>query len=98
MPRYEVSIEVTADRLEEIPYASVMEQRSPVKDVAAMGREMGKMMRQIAPGQHPPGLFNTGISMKRMILINAESFNDLAAILGRFDRLAEEIEGTHPME
>lgn len=98
MSQYGIEIEVTANRLPEPFAVQAMDVGSPVRDVSAMAKEMGKMMRAVAPGPHAPGLMDAGVAMKRVIVVRAESFAALAEILAKFDHLAEEIECSHPAE
>jgi hypothetical protein len=93
MPRYAISITVNAQR---IPDLDPLPVDDPGKDpmtkvVAAMDRMGGLMVRD--PFAQPK---QSGAGMTKAIEVTTESFAALAEILGKFDRLAEEIECSHP--
>jgi hypothetical protein len=93
MPRYAISIQVSAQRIADLEPLPV---NDPGKDpmtqvVAAMDRMGGMLGRD--PFNQPK---QSGAGMSRAIEVTTESFAGLAEILGKFDRLAEEIECSHP--
>lgn len=95
MPRYEIEIELTANRSAEPMRAMV------VGDSPIVPPELLKAMGSIAKITHQSGISlppmgGAGLALRKSIIIEAPSFQALAEILGKFDSLADEVECNHP--
>lgn len=95
MPRYEIEIELTANRAPEPMRAMV------VGDGPIIPPELLKAMGSIAKISHQTGISlppmgGAGLALRKTIIIDAPSFQALAEVLGKFDSLADEVECSHP--
>jgi hypothetical protein len=100
MPRYSVTIQVSAQRLPDPPppQPAFDPGTDPIREMTQVMRES---MTQIGSTVHRQKLgrdFSEGSAgMSKTVAITVESFAALAEILGRFDSLGEEIECSHPV-
>jgi hypothetical protein len=87
MARYLISVSVSAKRIEQPAHKLGDETIHLDPSLQAM---MNVALK--ASGQPPVFVAQLGMQMEKTIQVSAESFAAIAEILGRFDRLSEEIE------
>lgn len=96
MAEYELEITLTANRKEEplVPLSAsdALEVEHSGVNLQQTIKSMGKMIRQAAPGNSAPALGGDGFAFQKTIVLRAESFAALAAVLEKFYALAEQIE------
>lgn len=94
MAQYQLKITIQATRLPDpFPVRVVDPGKDPI-------HEMVGVLREMAP---KPGLMynpyrETGLTFNKDAEINAESFAELAKVLGQFDELADRIQCSNPVE
>jgi hypothetical protein len=95
MSHYQLKITIQATRLPD-PISPIEQDRNPLHDATQMMREMASIM---VPGNGPFTPFRqSGITFGKEVEITAESFAELARVMGQFDELADRIQCSNPVE
>lgn len=97
MAHYQVKINIQATRLPDPPPLEPAYDpgRDPLHEVAGVLRQSIKAFSAPVPG-YGMGIYReSGLTLGKEVEIVAESFHELAELLGKFDSLAEEIEFTN---
>jgi hypothetical protein len=100
MAHYQVKITIQATRLPDpIPVPVHDPGKDPLSEMVGVLREAMPPARNGIPMGFYPGAYReSGLTMGKEIEINAESFDELAKLLGKFDGLADEVECSNPVK
>jgi hypothetical protein len=95
MAHYALKITIQATRLPD-PISPIERDQNPLHDATAMMREMASI---VVPQGGPFTVFRqSGLTLGKEVEITAESFAELAKVMGQFDELADQVQCSNPVE